>query len=225
MNVCYLNTSILKFNPDLDDPGFGSDLVIIDLEDSVHTHHKHLARAALATLDLEPLTRKGLRFGVRVNSLMSIDGLQDLCAISARCREGAAGISFVQLPKVESLFELELCRSALRNLPDTLDIVPIIETSKGVEHVEEIAGVSDAMMFGRVDMAACMYRVNDAYLSYARGRFCVACARHGISAIDTASFGSAADITDMSAFERDCLAGRSEGFTPRQLSILPRYLS
>lgn len=215
MDISYINTSLLKFNPQADDPSFGSDVVILDLEDSVHTRHKEHARNMLATLDLRPLLAIGIRFGVRINSLMSLAGLQDLCALIAFLREMPTSIAFVQLPKVESDFEVTLCRSILNENTLALNIIPIIETPKGVEHLEQIAAISDAMMFGRVDMTASMYRSNATYLAYARGRFCAACAQQGISAIDTANFDSSADIMDLTAFELDCLEGRAEGFTAR----------
>ncbi len=231
MDISYINTSVLKFNPHAEDPSFGSDAVILDLEDSVHVRCKDNARGMLATLDLGPLLARGMRFGIRINSLMSLVGLQDLCALIAFFCKSPASIAFVQLPKVESDFEVTLCRSVLNENALALNIIPIVETTKGVEHLEQIAALSDAMMFGRVDMTASMYRSNAAYLAYARGRFCAACAQHGISAIDTANFGSGADIMDLVAFEQDCLDGLAEGFTaravvhPAQVAIVNRVFS
>lgn len=220
MDTCYLNTSVLKLDTGLHDPSFGSGVVIIDLEDAVHVAHKQAARATLAALDLSGPSARAVRFGVRINSLMGLDGLRDLSVLAdwVRARHlqsGASPISFVQLPKVESRFELDLCRAALRDLPQMPEVIPIIETPGGVARLDEIAAASDAMMFGRVDMSASMYRANRSWLAYARGAFCVACARYAIPAIDTAGFGNVADIKDSAAFEADCLDGRAEGFTAR----------
>lgn len=230
MNTCYLNTSILKLNLQAPDPSYGSGALIVDLEDAVHVNHKARARQALADLDLRSLTDRKVRVGVRINNLMGMDGLRDLSALSERLRKHG-DIAFVQLPKVESRFELELCRSALRDAGPMPDLIAIIETPGGIEHLNAIAQASQAMMFGRVDMAAAMYRPNPAYLAYARGAFCVACARHGIAAIDTANFGSARDISDGAAFEADCLQGRAEGFTaravvhPAQIAVVQRVFA
>lgn len=231
MRVSYLNTSLLRFNPQAEDPSFGSDAVILDLEDAVHMRHKEQARSVLATLDLEPLLARGIRFGVRINSLMSLAGLQDWCTLTDLLRQQPGKITFIQLPKVESAFEVELCRSILNENSLAIEIIPIIETPKGVEHLERIAALSDAMMFGRVDMTAAMYRSNAGYMAYARGRFCVACAQCGIPAVDTANFGSGSDIMDLDAFEQDCMMGLAEGFTaravvhPAQVEIVNRVFT
>ncbi|UMR32893.1 aldolase/citrate lyase family protein [Massilia sp. MB5] len=231
MDIAYLNTSILKFNPQAADPSFGSDVVILDLEDAVHARDKETARAMLAQLELGPLLARGLRFGLRINSLMSLAGLQDLAALDAFLRREPDSLLFVQLPKVESDFEIRLCRTVLREGGQALRVVPIIETPGGVEQLEAIAALSDAMMFGRVDMGASLYRSNAAYLAYARGRFCAACAQRGIAAIDTANFGSGADIMNLAAFEQDCLDGRAEGFTaravvhPNQVAVVKRIFA
>lgn len=231
MDLSYLNTSALKFDPTLDDPGFGSDAVILDLEDGVHVSAKAKAREALTALDLGRLARKNLTFGVRVNSLHSIEGIRDIDAIHARCERDAWGIDFVQIPKVRSHHDILLCRELLENLPVKFRVIPIIEVPEAVEQVERIAAVSDAMMFGQVDMAAAMYQKNEAFLAYARGRFCVACAQAGIAAIDTAKVDGHMDLKDTSAFEKECIAGKAEGFTgkavihPAQVRVVNRVFA
>lgn len=215
MDVCYLNTSVLKFNPTLADPGFGSDVVILDLEDGVHNSAKAKAREVIAALDLTDLDAKDLTFGVRVNSLCSIDGIRDIDVIYTCLETGSLAVDFLQIPKVRSHHDVLLYRELLEKLPVQIRIMPIIETPEAVENVDRIAALSDAMMFGQVDMAASMYQVNEAYLAYARGRFCVACAREGIAAIDTAAIDSNMELMDMAAFEKECVAGKADGFTAK----------
>ncbi|HEV7777060.1 MAG TPA: CoA ester lyase [Luteibacter sp.] len=230
MDVSYLNTSVQRFDPTLPDPGFGADIVILDLEDSVHAQHKGEAREAFVRLDLSRFANRKPGFGIRINSIKTRNGLLDLCAVIERLR-GDGGLSFIQLPKAESRSELELCRAVLNEAGCKTRLIPIIETPRGVDHVEDISGASDAMMFGRVDMEAAMYRPNSAYINYARARFCVACAGHGIAAIDTAGFRIAADIMDLDRFERECVAGRAEGFTakamvhPAQIAVVKRVFT
>lgn len=231
MNISYLNTSVLKFNSTLNDPGFGSDVVILDLEDGVHHFAKAKAREVLATLNLSDVTRKDLTFGVRVNSLYSIEGIRDIDVIHACCETSSLAIDFLQIPKVRSHHDILLCRSLLKTLSTQIRIIPIIEIPEAVENIDQIAAISDAMMFGQVDMAASMYQVNKAYLAYARGRFCVACARAGIPAIDTAAINRHMDLTDMSIFEKECIAGKAEGFTakavihPAQIPIVNKIFA
>lgn len=231
MKVSYLNTSVLKFNPSLNDPGFGSDAVILDLEDGVHNSAKAKARKVLSELDLTQLARKNLSFGVRMNVLSSIEGIRDIDVIYTCCETGSLAIDFVQIPKVHSHYDVLLCKELLGKLPNFIKIIPIIETPDAIENVDRIAAVSDAMMFGQVDMAASMYQVNKAYLAYARGRFCVACAKMGIAAIDTALVSSDMDLTDMNDFNKECVSGQSEGFTakavihPAQIPIVNKIFS
>jgi (S)-citramalyl-CoA lyase len=189
--------------------------VIIDLEDGVHQHAKEKARNVLALLDLNQIARKNLTFGVRINCLQSVNGIRDLDVIYAGCEKGTLKISFIQIPKVKSHHDMIFCRSILASLPIQLRLIPTIEVPEAVDYVDQIATHSDAMMFGQVDMAAAMYQENEAYLAYARGRFCVACARAGISAIDTAAINREFNVTDTRIFEEKCIASKAEGFTAK----------
>jgi citrate lyase subunit beta/citryl-CoA lyase/(S)-citramalyl-CoA lyase len=231
MNLSYLNTSVLKFNVQLNDPGFGGDAVILDLEDSVHNIAKMRAREVIATLDLSGITRKDITFGVRINSLYTIEGVRDIDIIYACCESGSLTIDFLQLPKVKSHYDIQFCKALLEKLPTRIKIIPIIEIPEAVENVDQIAALSDAMMFGQVDMTASMYQINEAYLSYARGRFCVACAKENIAAIDTTVINQNITLNDMSAFEKECIAGKAEGFTakavihPAQIPIVNKIFA
>lgn len=228
MDVCFLSMPVLKFDPARDDPGFGCDVVMLDLEDSIHVSAKAEARRRLAALDLRGIVERGQRFGVRVNSIASIDGVRDLDAVYTGCESGRLAIDYLQIPKVRSHHDLALCRSVLAGLPRAVRLFPIVEIPEGVTAVEEIAAHSDIMLFGMEDMSASMYRPNEAYLGQARGRFCVTCAREGIPAIDTKG---GMNIADMAAFERACADGKDEGFTgrsvihPNQIPVVRRVFA
>lgn len=228
MDTCYINTSVLRFDPYLNDPAYGGDAVILDLEDGVHRKSKEDARSALAALNLSHRNGRRVKFGVRINAVDSIDGIRDIELLHRIFHRDNSELTFIQIPKIRSADDVTRCRAWLGESAQGLRLVPIIETPEGIEQVERIASVSDAMMFGRVDMAASMYKTNEAYMAYARGRFCVACASHGIEAIDTASVGAGIGINDTAAFEQECIDGRSEGFTakavihPLQVGIVKR---
>ncbi|MBB3660997.1 citrate lyase subunit beta/citryl-CoA lyase/(S)-citramalyl-CoA lyase [Rhizobium sp. BK650] len=231
MKYCYLNTSVLKFDETGADPGFGCDAVILDLEDAVHIRDKNHAREKLENIDLSQFSKSGLQFGVRINSPRTSEGLEDLRTILRRAEAGRGGVQFIQIPKIEATSDVEICRTVLGDLLGGVDVIPIVETPTGVERVEEIARISDAMMFGRVDLSASLYRPNPSYLSYARGKFCAACAANGIAAIDTANFTTRSEILDLVAFEKDCQQGFQEGFTakavvhPSQIAIVKRVFT
>lgn len=215
IDTCYLNTSILKFDPSKLDPASGSDALILDLEDAVHVRDKTEARALLSTLDVTDVQPADLAIGVRINNIRTQDGFLDIASLVSRLDTGLDRLSFIQLPKVEDRSDVEICRSVLSSKFPSVKIIPIIETPAGVEEADRIAAVSDAMMFGRVDLSASLYRVNPAYIAYARGKFCAACARHSIAAIDTANFSTRSQILDTANFEIDCLTALEEGFTAR----------
>ncbi len=215
IDTCYLNTSILRFDPSKLEPASGSDALILDLEDAVHIRDKARARSRLSTLDVSGVQPEGLTIGVRINSIRTQEGFLDIAALFARSEACLGRLSFIQLPKVEDKSDVEICRSVLSSKFPSVKIIPIIETPAGVEAVDRIAAVSDAMMFGRVDLSASLYRANPAYVAYARGKFCAACARHSIAAIDTANFSTRSQILDAAEFELDCLAALEEGFTSR----------
>lgn len=221
---CLINTSVLKLDLTLEDPGHGSDGVIIDLEDGVHLSDKDAARSALLQLDSAAMLRGAVLFGVRINSLRTPHGLRDLSAIYDFLENGHGALSFVQLPKVSSALEVSLCREVLSGLTCPPALMPIVETPEGVENTRDIASVADAMMFGRVDMSASMYRPNPSFMSYARGLFVVSCASYGLAAIDTAAIAHGLDIGDDLAFEQSCSSSRSEGFTGKAV-IHPRQVA
>jgi len=226
MDICYLSTSVLKFNPALENPGFGCDVILLDLEDSVHVSAKAEARDTLRRLDLRPLIARGCRFGVRINWIGSIDGIRDLDAVYSAVDSGHLPIAYLHPPKVRSHHELLLCKSALSALSEPRPrLFPLIETPDAIEDIDRIAASSDVMMFGHADMVSSMYSPNEAYLGYARGRFCVASAREGIPAIDTRGF---TELVDMEKFEAECWRAKGEGFTgksvihPRQIPAVKR---
>lgn len=229
MDVCYLNTSILKYDATLPDPSFGCDALILDLEDSVHKNQKDAARNLLLTVDITTVN-SDISVGIRMNQLHTIDGIKDLSMIYHVIEKRGIKIDFIQIPKVREAYDVIFCREVLRNLPYRVKIIPIIETPQAINEIENIAKQSDAMMFGQVDMAASMYKINTAYLNYSRGRFCVACFNESIPAIDTAVFTNEADIKDKNAFEKKCIDSRMEGFTakavvhPTQIPIVKNIL-
>lgn len=210
---CLINTSILKLNLDLDDPGYGADAVIVDLEDSVHTSKKECARAQLTSMKSLGEFRSDLKFGVRINALNSIEGVRDLEQVYKHAEIYPRSFSFIQLPKVSSADEVARCAEVLCGLDKPPAIMPIIETPRAVANVEKIAAVSDAMMLGCVDLASSMYSPNSDYMAYAKGRFVVACASERIPAIDTAVVHNGMTFDDDAAFASRCAISRNNGFT------------
>ena len=118
--------------------GVGADAVILDLEDAVAIGEKVDARQAVVEALKKPRPCKGY---VRVNALDTPFCYGDLLAVVGRWLDG------VVLPKAESaahVLTVDWLLTQLereRDLPaGGIDLIPIIETGRGVAAVKEIAG-------------------------------------------------------------------------------------
>lgn len=220
------NEKMLAKASDLD-----ADLIIFDLEDSVHASKKDIARQLVAQ-SLTALQTKQRRFGVRVNDLSSTYTLADLEAILP------AKPDLLMLPKVESgedLIKLDAMLSALEaeNHMDFASVKLIIltaETPGSLFQFNSISNVSDrlvGMTWGAEDLAS--------ELGAAQGRddadnwlppfqlaqtLCLAKARDlSVQALDTVY----ADIKNIAGLREECLAAKQIGFTGK-LAIHPAQL-
>lgn len=231
LDISYLYTSVFKFNNTIDDPGFGSSAIVLDLEDGVHDKVKEDARKKITDLNLNNISRKNLSIGIRINQILSIEGIRDLDAVYSAIKEGALKIDFLKISKVRTSNDVYLCKRLFDTLPIKVKLIPIIEVPEAIENINQIAELSDAMMFGQVDMAAKMYRLNKSFMNYARGKFCVTCAQNEIAAIDTAAICNNMDLKDLEAFENECIISKEEGFTgkaiihPTQVPIVNKVYS
>lgn len=132
--------------------GLGADAVILDLEDAVAVNEKVAARQAVVEALKRPRACKGY---VRVNASDTPFCYGDLLAIVGEGLEG------IVLPKVESAAQLLTIDWLLaqlereRSLPaGSIDLMPIIETGKGVAAVREIAAAGSRvrrLSFGAAD--------------------------------------------------------------------------
>jgi len=105
--------------------GLAAEAVILDLEDAVPEAEKEAARKAIA--EAARLPRK-TRLYVRINALSTPHGLADLKALPQ-------GIDGVVVPKCESARDV----GAAAAYAPRLDLMPTIETARGLRAAEEIA--------------------------------------------------------------------------------------
>jgi citrate lyase beta subunit len=219
MHVSYLYTPALRMGSLIANrQDIVADAVVIDLEDSIHTKAKTDARAKVAEFDVSPLTERGLRVGLRMNTIASYDGLKDM-ELLLRLGAHDRHFAFILLPKVNHASDIKIYKSLLSTLRNPPELYPFIETAEAVENADSIAAVSDGLAFGQADLVAEMYSPNESYLNYARARMCVAAARYKLQAIDTNSF----EIDDMASFEAECVVAKSYGFTAKA-AIHPRQV-
>lgn len=116
----------------------GADAVILDLEDAVAISEKPATRAVVVEALQKPRRCRGY---VRVNALDTEFCFEDIEAVVA------PGVDGIVLPKVERAADLQMVdwmMSSLerkRGLPvGGIDLMPILETGKGIANAREIAG-------------------------------------------------------------------------------------
>lgn len=126
----------------------GADAVLIDLEDSVAEAEKANARGVMGQAAISTLP-----IYVRVNAVHGEFFMDDIDAVlDMEC----AGIV---IPKVESASDMEICNWYLTQMahkkdrqPGELDLIPIVETAKGIANIREI--ITACPLISRVSYGA-----------------------------------------------------------------------
>ena len=182
-----------------------TDVVIIDLEDSVAPELKVEARAAA----LAAVKEGG--FGsrevvIRANGLDTEWGMDDLAAIAR------SGADAVLVPKISAPHDIQTCQAALSAAPGGMQLWAMIETCRAVSQLDAIAA-----MAASTRLSLWVMGVNDlakemrARLTPERTPFlpvltlAVAAARaHGVSILD----GVCNEFRDMDVFRAEAAQGR-----------------
>jgi citrate lyase subunit beta/citryl-CoA lyase len=190
-----------------------ADVVILDLEDAVAVTEKAAARASVIAALQRP--RRSLVY-VRVNGVDSIWCQDDIRAVIGQRLDG------IVLPKAESAAALQqvdrwiTAAESAAGLPvSSLDLMPIVETARGVESALEIAGACARvrrLAFGGGDYTQdldLVWTEDEHELAYARAKLSHASRLAGIEApIDTVVL----QVRDTERFVRSARTGRSMGF-------------
>jgi citrate lyase subunit beta/citryl-CoA lyase/(S)-citramalyl-CoA lyase len=210
MDVCLLYTPALRIDSLVTHRHeTAADAIVIDFEDSTHVNSKEDARRKIESFDFSAFADTKLKFGARINTISTYEGLRDMQLLKTLYESGRCDIGFVLVPKVGHPSEVQVYRSLLSSLPFMPKVYTFIESVDAVDNADGIAAVSDALCFGQADLVADMFSPNEAFISYARARMCIAAARHNIMAIDTNSF----EIHDMDIFREQCVRSVKDGFT------------
>ena len=192
----------------------GADAVILDLEDAVAIAEKPATRAVVVTALKEPRNCQGY---VRINSLGTEFWEADIPAVVGSWLDG------IVLPKVESAADLVLVDKAIAAAehsaglaPGSIDLMPIVETAKGIVNVDEIAGAVPRvrrLSFGGGDYTNDLdfiWTPGEEVLAYARARLVHASRVAEIEPpIDTVVI----HIRDHARFRASAERGRMFGFT------------
>lgn len=209
---------------------FGADVVIFDLEDSVHSGEKDNARRLLRDfLEQNPTPPK--KIAIRINAPDSPFYEDDLADIVSD------KIDFIVLPKASvqttqrlgsDLFQLEQTKQMLKRI----DIIPIIELASSLVEVAKIGSTSRvrALLFGAEDYCSDLEikrTLSGEALFYPRSAIAVACTAFGLTAIDTPF----TDVMDDQGLEVDSKNARMLGMDakaaihPRQVQTINEIFS
>ena len=203
----------------------GSDAVIFDLEDAVAPDQKDAARILVRN------TMKYMDFGkceiiVRINSIDTPYWKQDLDEIMPYKP------SLILLPKTGTPQDALAADGYMTQLetklgfePNTVGLMPLIETALGVENAYAIASSTkrvQALFLGAEDLTAdlqCKRTKEGREIEYARTRLVVAARAAGVDVYDTPF----TDVNDDEGIVKDSEYAKALGFTGKS-SISPRHV-
>lgn len=184
----------------------GTDIAVFDLEDGTRPDRKAEARAGIVSLYARAAP---FRKYLRVNHPHSVDGLRDLAALL----DWPAPPDGLLLPKIESPDEVRQVAETVCAVHPALELVPIVETPRGLENVYDIANAAPQvvmLLLGSDDLSGATGsdRSREA-LAYARGRVAAAAGDAGVEAMDGAFY----DPDDEAGLIQELRCVAAMGFT------------
>ena len=203
------------------------DILCFDLEDSVPSNDKQVARNLVANHLTSRLGDKESSTYVRINATDSGLVDQDLDKIIVK------GLDGIVLPKIgnsqeviEIIDKIENLESK-RTIPSRIRIIPSIETAKGVLNANSIALAHEnvvALIFGVFDY---LYDMNidvgyddEISYSYVRSKIPVDAKAAGIEALD----GIWQEVKDIDGLTKDATIARKLGYSGKTL-IHPSHIN
>ncbi|KUO75060.1 MAG: citrate lyase subunit beta [Clostridia bacterium BRH_c25] len=212
---------------------YGSDSIMLDLEDSISIKEKDAARM-LVYQSLKTLDYGNTEVIVRVNGLNSPFGRDDFEAIARAKPDG------IRLPKTETPEEVQEADELITQIErqsgleqGTIKLIAAVESALGVINAFRIATASKRLIgiaIGAEDFVTDMRTSRSAdgiELLAARGQVLLAARAAGIDALDTVF----SDINDEEGFTREVKLIKQMGFdgksiiNPRQIDIVHRVFT
>ena len=203
----------------------GSDAIIFDLEDAVAPAEKDAARI-LVRNTMRYLDFRGCETIVRINSIDTPYWQLDLDTVLP-CQP-----NLILLPKTGSAADVLAADAYMTALeeklglaPNTVGLMPLIETAMGVENAFSIASSTKrvkALFLGAEDLTAdlqCKRTKEGREIEYARTRLVVAARAAGVDVYDTPF----TDVNDDEGIWTDARLAKALGFTGKA-SISPRHV-
>lgn len=203
----------------------GADAVILDLEDAVAPSEKDAARV-LVRNTIRHMDFRGCEIIVRINAVDSDFWQADLDEILPQKPD------LILLPKSSSAQDVLAAdayigrkEAALGFAPNTVRLMPLIETALGVENAFSIASACPrvaALFLGAEDLTAdlrCQRTKAGREIEYARTRLVVAARAANVDVYDTPF----TDVNDDEGIQTDAAYAKALGFTGKA-SISPRHV-
>lgn len=203
----------------------GADAVIFDLEDAVSPTEKDAARI-LVRNTMRYMDFTGCEIIVRINSIDTPYWKKDIATILPE-KPG-----LILLPKtgseqdvLEADAYISEVEQSLGMEPNTVGLMPLIETAMGVENAYRIASATKrvkALFLGAEDLTAdlqCKRTKEGREIEYARTRMVVAARAAGVDVYDTPF----TDVNDDEGIVKDATYAKALGFTGKA-SISPRHV-
>ncbi len=203
----------------------GADAVILDLEDAVAPSEKDAARV-LVRNTIRYMDFRGCEVIVRINAVDSDFWQADLDEILPQKPD------LILLPKSSSAQDVLAAdayigqkEAALGFAPNTVRLMPLIETALGVENAFSIASACPrvaALFLGAEDLTAdlrCQRTKAGREIEYARTRLVVAARAANVDVYDTPF----TDVNDDEGIQTDAAYAKALGFTGKS-SISPRHV-
>jgi len=191
-----------------------SDIVILDLEDSVAPEAKEDARAAaVAAVRAGGFGRREV--AIRVNALDTPWGADDVAAAAA------AGPDAILVPKIAGPADISGYDSALESAPSATRLWAMIETCAAVPRLDSIAATAattrlDLFVLGLNDLAKEMRaRIQPGRVPFQPilTAAVVAARAHGITVLDSVCN----EFRDLDSFQAECRQGQLFGFDGKSL--------
>jgi len=203
----------------------GADAVIFDLEDAVSPAEKDAARILVRSA-MKDLDFSGCETVVRINSTDTPYWKADLDELLPRTP------NLILLPKTGSARDVEEVDDYMTQLeerlglaPNTVGLMPLIETALGVENAFAIASARprvQALFLGAEDLTAdlrCQRTKAGREIEYARTRLVVAARAAGVDVYDTPF----TDVNDDEGIRVDAELAKALGFSGKS-AISPRHV-
>ena len=190
----------------------GADGIIFDLEDSILQEDKRFARDNLYSF----LVNNSLNTisYIRINDLNTETGITDLDTFKDLSHE-------IMVPKFET-------NKDFIKIPNTLSIIPLIETPLAIKNLHKIASGKNVvgLAFGAADFSSMIgSEMNWDAMLYARSKIIIECSINNIFSIDSPFMNT----SDSKGLEFESKLSKSIGFNgkatinPSQINLVKKY--